>query len=93
MYATLAVLATRDAKRGGWCPWTVRLSWFLAGVSLFFYCLSASLGISCVFCNICHLLTVILVVTVRPFPTGVRWWHAAFWLMIGMLVLTPRARL
>lgn len=87
VYLTLAILITRDAQRGGWSPWTIRIAYFLAGVSLFFALVSSSLGLKCVFCTLCHLTSFALLFHLAPFPSQVRWWHAVSWLMAGMLVL------
>ncbi len=85
-YLLLAMLTTLDARRGGWCPWTVRLAWFLGGGSLFFFAISEALGIVCPFCILCHSLTLGVLLFLYPFPNGVRWWHAVSWLIAGILV-------
>ena len=85
-YLMLAVLTTRDARRGGWCAWTVRLAWFLGGGSLFFFAISEALGIVCPFCILCHSLTLGVLFFLYPFPSGVRWWQAVSWLITGVLV-------
>jgi hypothetical protein len=84
-YLLLAILTTRDARRGGWCPWTVRFVWFLGGGSLFFFAISEALGIVCPFCILCHSLTLGVLLFLNPFPNGVRWWHAVSWLIAGIL--------
>ncbi len=87
LYLTLAIFITRDARRGGCCPWTIRIAYFLAGVSAFFLLVSSSLGLKCVFCHLCHLTSLVLLFWLGPFPSQVRWWHAVSWMLAGVLVL------
>jgi hypothetical protein len=86
-YAVLAVLAIRDAQRGAWCPWLVRLVWLYAGGSLFFLWVSQRLGLVCPFCLTIHGTMAMALICARPLPAGMRWWDLARWLGLGFLLL------
>ncbi len=86
VHLLIAALAWRDFQRGGWCPWSIRLMWFAAGVSLFFLLIAKQLDLSCTYCHTIHLATFVLLGLATPWARTVRWWNAGAWLLAGWLV-------
>jgi protein-disulfide isomerase len=85
VHVLLTALTFRDARRGGWCPWTVRLVWLTAGISAFFAAIALHLGLTCPYCLAVHGGSLLLLVLTVPFSPSVRWWHAVSWLIAGVL--------
>jgi hypothetical protein len=85
-HAGLAALAFRDARRGSWCAWTIRLCWILAGTAVFFLGIAWQLGLHCPFCRMAQTGALLALFLVRPLAPGMRWWHAAGWLLAGWLL-------
>lgn len=85
VHGLMTALTFRDARRGGWCPWTVRLVWLITGVSVFFAAIALSLGLSCPYCLAVHGGSLFFLLLTVPFPPSVRWWHAISWLIAGVL--------
>ncbi len=86
VHLLIAGMAWRDHRRGGWCPWSIRLLWSTAGVSLFFALVAWNLGLVCPYCLVIHGGALLLLGLGAPFPRSVRWWHAGAWLLAGWLV-------
>ena len=86
LHLTIGLLGVRDLRRGGWCPWIIRLLWLHVGVSLFFISVSYRLGIDCPYCVVTHLGTLALMILAMPFSPTVRWWHALAWTAAGLLL-------
>lgn len=82
----LGILGVRDLRRGGWCAWTVRLFWFLVGVSGFFTYVGSELDLSCPYCALVHGGTFLLVFLAMPSSQTVRWWNVLSWLLAGGLI-------
>lgn len=85
-HAGLVALSWRDVRRGGWCPWYIRLVWFLSGISLFFLWVANALDVVCPYCLIIHFTTFSILALSVPFPRTVRWWQSLSWLIAGFLV-------
>ncbi|MBA3701149.1 MAG: thioredoxin domain-containing protein [Planctomycetes bacterium] len=86
LHLTIGLLGIRDFKRGGWCPWIVRLLWFHVGVSLFFAYVSSMLAIECPYCTVIHVGIFALMILAMPFSATVRWWHVLTWAAAGLLM-------
>ena len=85
-HLALAVLAVRDARRGGWCAWTLRAMSLLAGVSVFFLLVSLDLRLECSFCLFVHMTTLIAAGFTNQPPRSVRWWQRGAWTLAGWLI-------
>jgi protein-disulfide isomerase len=85
-HVLLATLFLRDIRCGGWCPWTIRSTWFLAGIAIFFLLIASALDLACPYCLATHIAALLLLFIVVPFPGAVRWWQAVSWLAAGWLV-------
>lgn len=84
-HVTLTVLAVRDVRRGSYCAWTTRLSFLLAGVSLFFLFVAYQLDLHCPYCRAVHWGTVAALFCLGSLPAGMRWWQPLSWFLAGIL--------
>ena len=81
----LAWWAGRDLRRGTTNPWTVRLVLWLTGSTLFFHLIARELALSCPYCQLVHLLTMVALLLIIPMAT--RWRESLLLPLAGWLIM------